>query len=64
MYLLPTKQRIKLDLKWDGPYKVISTKHPLYKIEINDQKRKSKSLTREELRRCEKGVIYPKPKSV
>ena len=59
---LPRKQRMKLELKWDGPYKVISAKHPVYEIEINNDRTQSKWLTRDKLRRCEKGVIHPKRK--
>ena len=55
---LPRKQRMKLDLKWDGPYKVINAKHPVYEIE------KSKWLTRDKLHRCEKGAVYPKIDSI
>ena len=59
---LPTKQRMNLEPKWDGPCKAISAKHAVYEVQINNDQMQSKWLTRDKLRRCEKGVIHPKRK--
>ena len=46
-------KRKKLTLKWNGPHKILSEKHPVYKMQING---KSKWLTRDELRKCEHSI--------
>ena len=55
---LPRKQRMKLELKWEGPYRILNEKHPVYEIEVS--KTKTKWLTRDKLRKCEKGAFYSK----
>ena len=32
---LPRHGRKEITLKWDGPHKILSEKHPLYEIQVN-----------------------------
>eukprot|EP00112_Aurelia_sp_Birch-Aquarium-sp1_P020226 Seg5166.1 transcript_id=Seg5166.1/GoldUCD/mRNA.D3Y31 product="hypothetical protein" protein_id=Seg5166.1/GoldUCD/D3Y31 len=50
----PAKSRKKLEVKWDGPYKVVVAAHPVYHVEVNWKNVKTKCLTRDKLRRVGK----------
>ena len=50
---LPRNEKEKLTLKGDGPHRILSEKHPLYRIQING---KSKWLTRDKLHKCEQSI--------
>ena len=56
---LPRKQRDKMDVKWVGPCKVISVKHPVYHIGYQNGTTWKKWITRDKLRRCEISAVYP-----
>ena len=58
MYL-PRKSRKKLSLKWHGPCKILTQKHPVYEIEYTRMNKKCRKwITRDKLRRCENNVVY------
>ena len=58
MYL-PRKTREKLSLKWHGPCKILTQKHPVYEIEYTRMNKKCRKwITRDKLRRCENNVVY------
>eukprot|EP00112_Aurelia_sp_Birch-Aquarium-sp1_P015743 Seg3512.1 transcript_id=Seg3512.1/GoldUCD/mRNA.D3Y31 product="Retrovirus-related Pol polyprotein from transposon 412" pseudo=true protein_id=Seg3512.1/GoldUCD/D3Y31 len=50
----PVKSRKKLEVKWDGQYKVVVAAHPVYHVEVNWKNVKTKCLTRDKLRRVGK----------
>eukprot|EP00795_Rhopilema_esculentum_P012536 gene12536-3231_t len=50
----PAKSRKKLEIKWDGPYKIVVVAHPVYHVEVNWNNVKTKCLTRDKLRRVGK----------
>ena len=57
---LPRNERKQLKLKWDGPYRIITEKHPVYEIELTGTS-KTKWLTREKLRKCESSAVLREP---
>ena len=53
---LPRNERKKLKLKWDGPHKIVTAKHPVYEVKQGDTSN-TKWLTRDKLRKCESGAV-------
>ena len=45
------RSRKKLEVKWDGPYRVVVETHPVYHVEVNSKDGTTKCLTRDKLRR-------------
>eukprot|EP00111_Clytia_hemisphaerica_P001516 TCONS_00004352-protein len=49
---LTRNKKLKMTLKWDGPFKIVDVLHPVYKVELNDGV--CKYITRDKLRRAVK----------
>ena len=56
---LTRNKKLKMTLKWDGPFKVVDVLHPVYKIQLDDEV--TKYFTRDKLRRA---VKFPTKKPV
>ena len=53
---IPRNHRLKMVLKWHGPFKVLKELHPLYEIELISKNGKhfSKYVTRDKIRKAER----------